>query len=187
MILFVGIFSICHLQLTSTVLSIVWRDGICCRTFITLMNRQYFQDRAAVNSGHSSNVILCGMHNPLRSLETILIICFCLFAALYLWRQEVKLNSIDLLLHGIKNLYMTLSGWKSTVMFEIRITLRRYLHSDFKASINLYPTKLPPHPRYRAVHWRRYLLKVLNFSNTGNVYTLKLRRVLVTIVAVGLQ
>jgi hypothetical protein len=115
--------------------------------------------------------MLCGLHSLLRTLRTILIIGFRLFTALYLWRQEVKLNSIDLLLHGIKNFYMILFGWKSTVIFVIRITLKRYLHSDFEADINLDSTKLPSHPRYKAVYWRRYLLEFLNFNNTGNVHT----------------
>jgi hypothetical protein len=138
MLLLLGMFSICHLQLISTVLSIAWRDGICCTTFITLMNRQYFQDRVAVNSWHASNVMLCGLHNLLRTLRTILIICFRLFTALYLWRQEVEVDSIELLLSGIKNLYLILPGWKSMVMFVIRITLQRYVHSDFKSYIYIY-------------------------------------------------
>jgi hypothetical protein len=48
------------------------------------MNRQHFQDKAAVNSGHAANVMLCGLHSLLRTLRTILIIGFRLFTALYL-------------------------------------------------------------------------------------------------------
>jgi hypothetical protein len=129
------------------------------------MNRQYFQDRSAVNSRHASNVTLCGLHNLFRTLRTILIVCFRLFTARYLLRQGVEVNSIELLLPGIKNLYMILPGRKSMVMFVIRVTLQLYVHSGFKFYILVYldATKLP--------YWCRYLLDFLNLNNTGKVHT----------------
>ena len=47
-------------------------------------------------------------------------------------------------------------------MFVISITVQRYVQSDCKAHINLDPTNLPSHPRYKAVYWGRYLLEILN-------------------------
>jgi len=47
-------------------------------------------------------------------------------------------------------------------MFVISITVQRYVQSDCKAHINLDPTNLPSHPRYKAVCWGRYLLEILN-------------------------
>jgi len=82
--LFVGVFSVCHLQLISTMLSVAWRDDIFCGTFITVIN-WHVQEKAAVESGHAVNVMLCGVPNLLRSLRTLLTICFRLFTALYLW------------------------------------------------------------------------------------------------------